>query len=105
MASQQQAWTVSRVQISAQDWVPVPIPTDCDGFGLESEQGWSWRFRTTEGDAGTEKHCYNASQEIVLATPPDRSKYPTRFRAGDVLCWVKSDEGADVLVATWVGNN
>lgn len=87
-------------------WWPVIIPFNCDGFSLQSEKGFAWKLRTgAPSDTSSEKSCGATTQEIVMpsATTVFRG-LGTRFSGGDTLCWVKSDEGDDVLIATWVGN-
>jgi hypothetical protein len=99
MSVVQRAWRVTRTAISADDWTPVVIPMSCDGFSLASLKGWDWIFRTEIANPDTEKSCGGTTQEIVLATTDD-----SRFRQADILCWAKSEEGQDAIVATWLGH-
>jgi hypothetical protein len=99
-----QGWHVTRTSITSDVWTEILVPFHCNGFGLQSDGGASWKLRTVLQDANSELVVSGSAQEVVFPNQPSGGKYPTRFREGCVLCWAKTTSGTDVVVARWVGN-
>jgi hypothetical protein len=93
---------ITRTNVDSVNWTPIVAPYECDFVAFYSEARADVAIRSNASDPTTEKQLAGGVQES-LSTTPSRHRRTSRFFVGEVLYYVKTLTGTDVIVSTWSG--
>lgn len=100
MADASSKYAIRTITVPTDEWTPITAPIACDYLCLWTTAAAS--IRSDKDDPATEKDLYAASQEVILAPIGVWLSAPPRFKAGDVLFYVKAKDVASKLALTFI---
>ena len=100
MANANPRYAIRTLTIPADVWTPITAAIPCDYLSVCSYG--AARVRSDKDDPTTEKHLDSGGQEVILAPIGMMLTAPPRFKAGDVVFFMRAVTGTSALEITFI---